>query len=216
MLRFLFRNEQRIEHFLFSYIDHVADSCTRFQDAMQLYLRQGVCDDFRRLAELTHQSESKADDMRGAIEGMMYEKALLPESRGDILGLLEAVDAIPGIFDRILYTIENRRIQTPDFLQADLLELVRVSVDAVQAFVRQLRSLFNGGEPAQPLIQTIDHDESAVDRMEHRLMRSLFDSACDPFVKLQAKDMLVELSDISDLAHQLSRRVYIISVKRRV
>jgi uncharacterized protein len=216
MFRFLFRKERQVEQFIFTYIDHLAEARERFVKAMELYLSAGLCDDFRFLAEQTHKAESKADDVRYAVESMMYERALLPESRGDILGLLEAVDAIPGIFDRILYTIDNRRIHAPAFLIADLREMVQVSVEAVEAFEKQLRALFIGHTDVRPLIQLIDRDESHVDHIERRAMRLLFDSAIEPFEKLQAKDLVVELSDVSDLAHQVSRRVYIISVKRRV
>jgi uncharacterized protein len=178
--------------------------------------RDGIREACQHLAEQTHKAESKADDMRYAVESLMYEKALLPESRGDILGLLEAVDAIPGIFDRILYTIDNRRILVPANVIPDLREMVQISVEAVDAFIKQLRALFTGHEDVRALIRTIDQNESHVDHIERHVMRSIFDSAIDPFIKLQSKDLVMALSDISDLAHQVSRRVYIISVKRRV
>ncbi|MCE9615715.1 MAG: DUF47 family protein [Lentisphaerae bacterium] len=216
MLRFLFRKERQVEQFIFSYIDYLGEARERFAKAMEVYLRDGLCDNFRFLAEQTHKAESKADDVRYAVESMMYEQALLPESRGDILGLLEAVDAVPGIFDRTLYTIDNRRIQVPEFLIAELREMVQVSVEAVEAFEKQLRGLFTAHEDVRPLIQLINRNESQVDHIERNVMRQLFDSPIDPFAKIQTKDLLVELADISDLAHQLSRRVYIISVKRRV
>jgi hypothetical protein len=46
--------------------------------------------------EQTHKAVSKADDMRYAIEALMYEKALIPESRGDLLGCLKRRTRCPG------------------------------------------------------------------------------------------------------------------------
>ena len=216
MLPFLFRKERQVEQFLFSYIDQLGEARERFARAMEAYFAGGRGEDFRVLMAETHKAESRADDLRYAVEALMYEKALLPESRGDILGLLEAVDQIPGIFDRILYTIDNRRIQAPAFLVTDLRAIVTLSVSSVAAFEQQLRGLFTQPADARPLIRTIDEQEKQVDQIERRVMGQLFDSDLPPFDKIQVKDLLVDLAEITDLAHQVSRRVYIVSVKRRV
>lgn len=47
----------------------------------------------------THKFESKADDIREEIEALMLGKALIPESRRDIIGLLESINDIPRIID---------------------------------------------------------------------------------------------------------------------
>jgi uncharacterized protein len=216
MLRFLFRRERQVEQFIFSYIDRVGETREHFATAMDVYFRDGLCDAFRALVAQTHKAESGADAMRFAVESQMYEQALIPEARGDILGLLEAVDEIPGILDRILYTIENRRIRVPALLLPDLREMVRLSVAAVASFEKQLRALFTTHEDARPLMHEIDQYERQVDQVERRAMRQLFDAPEEPFDKLQGKDLINELADVTDLANQVARRVYIISVKRRV
>lgn len=216
MWRLLFRKEHQIEQFIFGYLDQFQECRRQFEQAMAVYLRDGVCDDFHFRVQETHRAESKADDMRYAVESQLYEKAVLPESRGDILGLLENADSIPGCLDRVLRIIETRRIRLPALLVNDLREMVTVSVEAVDAFAAQFRGLFVVNGDSRALVRTIDEKERHVDHLERRLMEALFDSAEDPFVKLQCKDLLLEMGEISDLAHQVSRRVYILSVKRRV
>lgn len=212
----LFRKEHQIEQQLIRYADELMECRRHFALAMDLYLREGLCEDFRFQVEQTHRAETQADDLRYAVETTMYEKALLPESRGDILGLLENADEVPGVMDRVLRIIDTRGIRVPAFMAVDLREMIDVSLRSVDACVQQFRGLFNGHADERALMRQIEDDERHVDHLERRLMRSLFESESEPFVKLQNKDLLMELGEVSDRAHQVSRRMYILSVKRRV
>ena len=52
-------------------------------------------------AQVIHHAESQADDTRREIYVLLYGKALFPESRGDILGLLEATDKLPNAAESV-------------------------------------------------------------------------------------------------------------------
>ncbi len=187
-----------------------------FQNAMNLYFKKDLCDEFGFLIEQAHKVESKADDIRNEIETLMYAKALIPESRGDILGLLESIDRIPGVFQVILYMIQTQRLNTPDFLALDIKELIRVSLECCDLLVKQIEALFKKSKDIQSLVSSIDNNESHCDHIERRIITRIFDSDLDPFQKLQLKEMVIQLGEISDQADRVSRRVYIISTKRRV
>ena len=62
----------------------------------------------------------------------------------------------------------------------------------------------------------IDENESHVDHIERRILRAIFDSDMEPFNKLLVKEYVIQLGEISDLVEKVSRRVYILSAKRRV
>jgi len=47
-------------------------------------------------------------------------------------------------------------------------------------------------------------------------MTKIFDSDIDPFQKLQLKELAIIMGEISDQADRVSKRVHIISLKRRV
>ncbi len=216
MFKFLFKKEQQVEQLIYRYLENLKITHEHFQNATNLYLERGPCQDFDFLIEQTHKMESKADDIRNEIETMMYEKALVPESRGDILGLLEAIDRIPGLFERILYMTQTQRLNIPDFLVADIKELIRVSLECCDVLIKQVRKLFRKSEAIKSLVVTIDDNESHCDHIERRIITKIFDSDLDPFQKLQLKEMVIQIGEISDQADRVSRRVYIISIKRRV
>jgi predicted phosphate transport protein (TIGR00153 family) len=146
----------------------------------------------------------------------MYGKALLPESRGDIMGLLEAIDEIPRVLETILRMIETQRLIVPDFIVSDLKELTEISLESSGLLYKQVEALFKKRGEISPLVSQIDHHESHVDHIERRIITKAFDSDLDPFQKLQLKDLVVKMGEISDQADRVAKRVNIISMKRRV
>jgi len=216
MFRFLFKREHQVEQLIYGYLDNLKMVQENFLKAMNIYFERGFCEDFEFLIEQTHKLESKADDTRYEIETLMYAKALIPESRGDILGLLEAIDQIPGLFELILYMIQTQRLAVPDFLVTDIRELVSVSLQCCDLLVKEVEALFRKSEEIRSLVATIDNNESHCDHIERRIITRIFDSDLDPFQKLQLKEMVIQLGEISDQTDRVSRRVHIISVKRQV
>lgn len=216
MFKLLFKKEQQVESLIYRYLDNLKMTQENFLRAMDVYFEKGFCEDFDFLIAQTHKVESKADDIRYEIETMMYAKALIPESRGDILGLLEAIDQIPGLFELILYMIQTQRLSTPDFLVLDFKELIRVSLECCDLLIKEVGTLFRKPGDIRSLVSTIDNNESYCDHIERRIITKIFDSDIDPFLKVQLKEMIIQMGEISDQADRVSRRIYIISIKRRV
>jgi predicted phosphate transport protein (TIGR00153 family) len=216
MFKFLFKKEQQVESLIYTYLDTLKMAQNNFFNAMNSYFEKGFSEDFYFLIEQTHKVESKADDTRYEIETLMYSKALIPESRGDILGLLEAIDQIPGLFELVLYMIQTQKLRTPDFLVLDIKELIRVSLECCDLLIKEVEALFRKSGDIRSLVATIDNNESHCDHIERRIITNIFDSDLDPFVKLQLKDMVIQLGEISDQTDRVSRRIHIISTKRRV
>jgi len=216
MFKFLFKKEQEVESLIYTYLDTLKMAQNNFFNAMNSYFEKGFSEDFYFLIEQTHKVESKADDTRYEIETLMYSKALIPESRGDILGLLEAIDQIPGLFELVLYMIQTQKLRTPDFLVPDIKELIRVSLECCDLLIKEVEALFRKSGDIRSLVATIDNNESHCDHIERRIITNIFDSDLDPFVKLQLKDMVIQLGEISDQTDRVSRRIHIISTKRRV
>jgi len=216
MLNFLFKKEQQLEQLIDQYLENVKMAQDHFLKATNVYFEKGFCEDFDFLIERMHKVESKADDTRNEIETMMYAKALIPESREDILGLLEAIDQIPGLFQVVLYMIQTQRLNTPDFLVLDMKELIRVSLECCDLLVKEVDALFKKPGDIRSFVSTIDSNESRCDHIERRIIMRIFDSDLEPFQKLQLKELVIQLGEISDQTDRVSRRAYIVSIKRRV
>jgi len=216
MLRVFFKKEYQIQSLMQRYLDELKLTKEHFLQALNSYFDKGLCEEFDFLLNQTHKAESEADDVRYEIETLMYSKALIPESRGDILGLLEALDRIPGLFQLLLYMMQNQKLKIPDFLVQDIRELTTVTLACCDLLCKEVEALFKKTEDIKALVQSIDTNESRCDHIERQIISKIFDSDLDPFEKLQLKEVVIAMGDISDQADRVSRRIYIISIKRRV
>jgi hypothetical protein len=187
-----------------------------FAKAMNICLKEGVSDDFCFLMDQTHKFESRADDLRDETNELMYSRALIPESREDIMALLERVDGIPRSFEQILNMIRTQKLSFPGFLILDIQELIRVSMESCDLMAKQIDVLIKKKEGIRALMSTIDQNESHCDHIERRIITKLFDSDLEPFLKLQLKEMVVVMGEISDQADRVSKRINIMTMKRRI
>ena len=216
MLKFLFKKQLQIESLIYDYLDNLKMTTQHFSEALNSCLKNGLCGDLDFLIKQTHKFESKADDIREEIKAVMYGKALIPESRGDIMGLLESIDEIPRILELILHMIETQKLVIPDFIVPDIQELIKISLESCALLFKEVSILFKKIEGLRVLVSTIDHNESHCDHIERRIITKVFDSDIDPFQKLQLKEMIIHMGEISDQADRVSKRINIISMKRRV
>ena len=216
MLDFIFKKEKQLQSLIYGYLENLETVLIHFSKALEMFLEKGVSDDFDFLVERTHKSESKADDFRDEINLLMYSKALIPESREDVMRLLETIDEIPRNLELVLYMIQTEKLVVPDFILMDIKELVQFSIESCTLMVKQIDLMLKKQEGIRALLSTIDHNESHCDHIERRIIRRIFDSDLDPFQKLQLKEMIVYLGEISDQADRVSKRVNIMAMKRRV
>ena len=216
MLNFLFKKQRQIESLIYGYLENFGIIQEHFSKALNVCLENSTCEDFDFLTEQTHKFESKADDIRDEIKNLMYGKALIPESRGDIMRLVEEIDRVPGLFQRLLYTINTQKLVIPDFIVPDVKELIGLSLVSCDLMVEQVEALFKRRGGIRVLLATIDHNESHCDHIERSIITKIFDSDLDPFQKLQLKEMVINMGEISDQTDRISKRVNIISMKRLV
>jgi predicted phosphate transport protein (TIGR00153 family) len=215
-MKFLFRKQRQVQVLVERYLDHLRHVQQTFFQAINSCLDGDARDEFKILADETHRFESKADDVREEIKTFMYSKALLPESRGDIMGLLESIDHIPRFFEIILNVIRTQKLTIPDLIVSDVRELVRVSMEACDLMIKQVEDLLQRGRRIPELLGVIDEKESQCDTIERQIIITLFESDIDPFLKIQLKELVVFLGEISDQADRVSKRINIISLKRRI
>ena len=89
-------------------------------------------------------------------------------------------------------------------------------VENIQIGSEDIEALFKKNEDIKTLVFNIDRAESRCDHIEQQIITRIFDSDLDPFPKMQFKELIYQMGEISDEADRVSRRVYILSIKRRV
>jgi predicted phosphate transport protein (TIGR00153 family) len=214
---FLFRNQRHIETLLAGYLDAWKECLESFRAAMQLYLDAGASEEFGYAAQRTHKHEARADDLRRRIELEMYAKGLLPESRHDILGLLESIDGIPNRAEVILFILDVERVDVPEAWREDLRVLVERSLEATDVLLRMARHVFAPEPDLLEQVRAIDEKESECDVLKRALLRKIFrDGDVKGTRKLQVRDVAVMVGELTDMAESVADRIALMCVKRKV
>lgn len=213
----IFKNKQKIiESKLADYRDQVRQCMREFQHSFRQYIKSGDRAELENNLMTAHRSESQADDSRRAIAEMMYSEALFPESRGDVLGLLEAMDRVPNKAEQAMRTLLHQHVKVPNELGPRVLELVDVSCRCVDAMLEGAGDLFSDFSSATVAVNNVDQLESEADQIENDLVEKIFSSGLDGIEKILLRDLVVDLADISDRAENVGDRIRVAVAKRRI
>jgi predicted phosphate transport protein (TIGR00153 family) len=162
-----------------------------------------------------HASESVADDIRRDIELQMYKKALIPESRGDVLGLIESMDMVPNLFQSLCDQLLYQQIEVPPEFRERYLELVEVNIDSYNLLREAILALFYRRD-CQEQLRRIDAKESESDGIERGLVKDIFSTDLDKADKILLKEIVVNTGDISDTVEIAADRLNLALIKSRI
>jgi uncharacterized protein Yka (UPF0111/DUF47 family) len=98
-----FRRAKALETEIDAFLDKLSESGLLFKRAVQIYLNEGASADFDEKLQAVNRLESEADKLRRSIETQLYAQTLIPESRGDVLGLLENLDSVLNLHEGALW-----------------------------------------------------------------------------------------------------------------
>jgi predicted phosphate transport protein (TIGR00153 family) len=210
----LWRSEKRLQERLEAYLGQVTGSLSQLKATFPSCLdgslaRQGD------LANPVHVLESAADDMRRELELELVSGKLLPESRADMLALIEAIDLVSNIAENVVELFTIQKLDVPPELHADVQGLLLKSLEACATMAETVRLLVDGMEKVRGLVDEVDHLESECDARERRLLRRIFDLNLERAHQLHLRDLVVTIGSLADQAESVADRVQRLAVKRR-
>ncbi len=217
MFNLFWKQQKKLEGLLKEYFEKTDLCFDCFEKGMWEYLEKGRSAEFSQWVIKTHQAESQADALRREIELTLYGQALLPESRGDILGLLEQFDRIPNRAETCLHIIECQFLDLPKQLKEDVEKLVSTNVEAYNLTRQAVDSLFHSPRMTPFYCSQVIAKESESDHRERRLIRKIFSelSATDG-ERILYKELILAVGSISDRCETTSDRISIIAIKRQI
>ena len=215
MVLFL-RKYKLVENMLDEYF-HRCDKCIDlFSDAMNIYFAEGLCDNFENAANNCHRAESYADDQRREIEHTLYGQALLPDSRGDLLGLLEMFDKIPNEAETVLFSLLCQRIEIGEDLKDFFKQLINLNVESYRLARKAVDTLFKSPKLTARATKEVDDKESESDRLERIIIGELFKGDYTTEQKILLRDIVMQVGGISDRAENSADRIDIVAIKRQI
>ncbi len=206
--------QRQVEARLREYCGEVTASARVFREAFAAACEGCSRERLREIFGRLHQAESNADDIRRATETQMYTEALFPESRGDILGLLEAVDRVPNHEESSVRMVLHQHITIPEDLRTEMLDLVDACARCVDALVEGVSLLFKNFLAATVSVGQVDELESLADRLEAALIERIFSGGLDALSKILLRDLVQRVGGVSDRCESAADRIRIIVAKR--
>jgi predicted phosphate transport protein (TIGR00153 family) len=209
----LFKKTKLLEAQIDEYLDCVVRGALLFRQGVKYYLENSMDDFEERLNDLDS-LESHGDQLRRQIETSLYEHTLIPESRGDVLGLLESTDAVLNTMNE---TLMQFSVEIPDLipeLHQMYIELAEVSTAAVEAMVLAIRAYFRDLNAVRDHINKVQFYENESDKIARKIKRIVFRKDLRLSHKIHMRYFAYHIENIADEAEDVTDRLAIATIKR--
>ncbi|RME19534.1 MAG: TIGR00153 family protein [Deltaproteobacteria bacterium] len=214
---FFWKKKKSIDSMLAEYFARCDNCFELFEKAFRTFIESGHTEAFRAAVQKTHEAESAADDMRREIELTLYGKALLPESRGDLLGLLETFDKLPNMAETVLFVVLCEELQIPEELKQDCVRLVEINIKSYYLVRKAVDTLLSNPRATLHATKEVDETESESDRLEREVIKKIFRrDDLSPGGKMLLKELVLLIGKISDRAETAADRIGIVAIKRQI
>ncbi len=218
MSHILFGRSKELEIEITEYLDLVNQGALTFKRDLKRYIKKDFKLFEESLADIK-KIENEADEHQKDIKYKLYKYMLIPESRADVLNIIEEIDTITDLAKEVIYEISIEKPRIPEGLQNDFLELVENSSEAVDMLVKSVRAFFEEISQVNDYVNKVHFFEHQADKNEERLKRRIFSEDCkevDIAYKLQLRYFIEEIAALSDQAETVSEDVSVAAVKRRI
>jgi len=211
----LFGKTRELESKIDEFLDHTSQVGLLFLEGIRNYLDERVEEFEQRCAQVT-ELEKRADDLRHEIERQLYIETLIPDSRGDVLGIIEHTDEVINIAKATLTQFSVEEPDIPNELDADYLELANFGNRSVQELVSGIRSFFRGGRSVSDYTHKVAFWEKEADQVAEKLRRRIFETDLDLSRKIHLGNFVRLIDAMADEAEDVSERLAISAIKRSI
>ena len=212
----LFRRTKELEQKIDGFFDKLSEAAEVYRRAVRIYLKEGLNENFKARLDRVNAVESDADQLRRQIEKQLYSNTLIPDSRGDVLGLIETADQLLSQFEGSLWAFS---IETPDIsaeFKDDFKKLTSMVVKAVDELGLSARAFFRSPHDVPVYNHKVMLYEKEADIIGTNLKKAIFNSDLDLAHKLHLREFVEQIDSIADMAEDVADRLAIYAIKRLV
>ena len=209
----LFKKIKRLEAQIDNYLDLVVKGGFLFKQGIKYYLEEQT-EEFENRMKSIDITESDADHLRRKIETKLYLETLIPESRGDVLGLLESCDKV---LNMTAETLLQFSIEIPFILpevKNYYIELTEASISALEEMVAAVRAYFTDINSVKGHINKVQLFESESDKIAAKLKNIVFRTDIQLSQKMHMRYFALHIESIADEAEDVCDRLSIAAIKR--
>ncbi len=209
------KRTRQLEQQISDFLNTVNDAALVFEKGVGEYMSHRR-EDFETRAQEAAHLENRADELRRSIETELYSNTLIPESRGDVLSILENTD---NVIDCIKGTFMQFSVECPDIPEEffeGFRELAKASKDAVNELILAVHGFFEGDARVKTVLHKVHFYEKEADNVAEKIKRGIFAGRYDLALKLQLNRYVQLVEEVSDLAESVADRLAIYAIKRQI
>jgi predicted phosphate transport protein (TIGR00153 family) len=212
----LFSRTSKVERNIDDFFDKVVVAGLLFRQAMQLYMHQGICAEFEDKMARVEALESESDQLRREIETELYVHTLIPDLRSDVMSLLEDVDVLINLFEAGLFKFHIERPQFPAATLPELSRLLETVCECVELLITSARAFFRDIQAVRDHNCKVQLLETEADKLSTALLRRIFNSELDIAHKVHLRYFVERIDELANTAEDISDRLSIYAIKRRI
>lgn len=212
----LFRRTKGLENEIDDFLNKISEGALAFRIGIQIYVAEGRTPAFEEKLDHVNRLEGIADHLRRSIETKLYSQTLIPESRGDVLGLLETLDSVLNGMEGALWGFFIERPEIPKSFNSDFVDLADKVVQSVEELVRAARAFFRNIEAVADHNHKVMFFEKEADKISTKLKLAIFDSDLPLPNKAQLRNFVESIDNVADQAEDVADRLAIYTIKRTI
>ncbi|MEZ4386845.1 MAG: DUF47 family protein [Candidatus Krumholzibacteriia bacterium] len=212
----LFGATRALERKIDEFYDALSEGLLVFREAIAAYL-EGNEELFARKLAAMDEHESRADVLSADVEAALYSQSLIPEFRGDVLGLLEHGDNVIDRAQMCLQRFDVERPAVPERWRRLYGDLTAAAYACADATIMASRRFFREPAAVSDFLVKVHHFESEADEVGLALRRGVFS---DPELDLARRQHLRYFAEaidrVADVSQNVADRLAISVIKRRM
>lgn len=158
--------------------------------------------------------ESECDKLRRSTERKIYKETLIPEQRGDVFGMLENLDKIPGQLQGNAHRINTEKPNIHEDLHDDFNSLVQNNSTCVKLLISGSKQFFIDPKKTIEDCLLVSKHESTGDKISTKLKNAIFNNSnLDLSQKMHLRYFVEIVDEVANLAEDVADRLIISSVK---
>ena len=212
----LFGDTKKLEREIDEFVDILSEVGLVFKSIIPTYLNYSTNEKFEEMVDRVKEMESKADKITKEVEHTLYEETLIPDSRSDVLRLLEHLDEVIGLYQGNCYHFSIQKPNFPKEFHQDLIELTENVVNCVESLCLTVRSFFRDIQSVRDNAHKVTFYEKESDIKFSALARKIFDSELSLDKKMHLRYFVEKIDRICDQAEDIADEIQIYAIKRSI
>ncbi|MBP7461277.1 MAG: DUF47 family protein [Candidatus Delongbacteria bacterium] len=208
-----FKKTKTLENQIDDYLDLAIKGGLILKLGIKSYL-DGQIDDFENHLSHLRAIEDHADELRRKVEIELYTRTLIPEARGDVLGLLESCDKVLNTCTETLLEFSVEIPQILPTLKQDFLDIADSSINCLENTVSGIRSYFKNIDAVRDYVTKVQFYRKETNKIAEKIKRTVFRTDQPLSTKIHLRYFTFHIERIAELSEDVCDRLSIAIIKR--